>query len=84
MTSTAAPTTVTTVAVATPVPAPTTLGSTIDQELAVVKARLAVLESDASTDWSKVKAWLGTNWPHFVTWAGGALLVVDKLGVKLL
>lgn len=66
-------------------PAPTTLGSSIDAELAVVKARLVLLEADAKTDWSKVKAWFGTNWAHLVSWAGVGSLVVDKFGLlKLL
>lgn len=62
-------------------PAPATLGSSIDAELAVVKAKIAVLEAAASTDWAKAKAWFGTNWPHFVSWFGSGALVLDKLGV---
>lgn len=80
MTSTAAPTVTVTVP-STPAPVPSTIGSSVDAELAVVKARLAVLESAVSTDWAKVKAWFGANWPHFVTWAGTAALAFDKLGV---
>lgn len=80
MTSTAAPTVT---ALSAPAPA-STLGSSIDAELTVVKARIALLEADAKTDWTKVKAWLGTNWPHFVTWVGGGLLVAEKFGLKLL
>lgn len=60
--------------------APTTLGSSLDAELVVVKARLAVLESGVKTDWTKVKAWFATNWPHFVSWAGSGTLLADKLG----
>lgn len=53
------------------------IGQSVDAELAVVKARLAVLEADASTDWTKVKAWVSSNWPHFVTW-----LAVSGLSVS--
>jgi hypothetical protein len=45
-----------------------TIGQDIDKELAVVKARLAVLEADGKTDWADVKAWFKTNAPHLVTW----------------
>lgn len=66
---------------ATPTPAATkSLGAEIDGELAVLKARLAVLEADGKTAWSDVVAWVKAQWPHFVTWAGTALVVV-KTGV---
>jgi hypothetical protein len=60
-----------------------TVGQDLDAELAVVKARIAVLEADAKTDWSAVKAWVSANWPHFVTWASAALVVTktDALSV---
>lgn len=74
-------TTVTTSISAAPLPGPTTLGGTLDAELAVVKARLAVLEASVKTDWAKAKAWLGTNWPHFVSWVSTGALVLDKIGV---
>ena len=46
-----------------------TLGQTVDAELAVVKARLAVLESAVVTDFSVAKAWVKSNWAHIVlTW----------------
>lgn len=64
----------------TAAPASVSLGAKLDAEIAVVHARLAVLEADAKTDYAKVKAWLGANWPHFVTWAAGAAAAV-KLGV---
>lgn len=80
MTSTASATTSTPVTAVTS-SAPATLGSSLDAELVVVKARLAVLESEAKTDWTKVKAWFGTNWPHFVSWIGTGALVADKFGV---
>lgn len=65
----------------TPVtPAPTTIGQTVDADLALVKARLAVLEADAKTDWSDVTAWVKANWPHFVTWGMGVAGAI-KLGV---
>jgi len=66
-------------------PAPTkTVGQEVDAELALVKARLAVLEADAKTDWADVVAWVKSEWPHFVTWAGTAALAVKAFGVHLL
>ena len=49
--------------------APATIGSAIDAEVVLVKARLAALEAAGKTDWADVKAWVKANWPHFVTWA---------------
>lgn len=46
-----------------------TVGQEIDAELAVLKARVAVLEADAKTAWADVVAWVKDKWPHFVTWA---------------
>jgi hypothetical protein len=57
-----------------------TIGQTVDAELAVLKARVAVIEAKASTDWSKVKAWVSTNWPHAVTWLTSGAVAV-KLGL---
>ena len=48
----------------------TTIGSSIDAEIVVLKSRIASLESAAKTDWSAVKQWVKTNWPHAVTWTG--------------
>lgn len=45
-----------------------TVGQTVDAEIAVLKARLAVVEAKASTDWAAVKAYVKANWPHAVTW----------------
>jgi hypothetical protein len=57
-----------------------TIGQTVDAELAVLKARVAVVEAKVSTDWADVKAWVKTSAPHFVTWAlAGATAV--KAGV---
>ena len=60
-----------------------TPGQVIDAEIAVVKARIAALEAAGKTDWAKVKAWVQTNWPHFVTWISAALVVVktDALSI---
>jgi hypothetical protein len=60
-----------------------TIGQDLDKEVAVVKARLAVLEAKGKTDWVEVKAWVGANWPHFVTWASAALVIVktDALSI---
>jgi len=48
--------------------------------VADIHSRLAALEATASSDAAKVKTWVATNWPHFVSWAGGIGLAV-KLGV---
>ncbi len=52
-------------------------------ELALVKARLAVVEAKFSSAGSKVKAWLGTNTGHLVTWAGVAAIAIKVFGVVL-
>ena len=57
-----------------------TLGQAIDADLAVVKARLAVLEAKASTDWAKVKASVKSNFPHFVSWAGIGASLAHQFG----
>jgi hypothetical protein len=68
-------------AAAVPPVAPTpTLGIRLDAEINALKARLAVIEADAKTDWSAVKAWVKTNAPHFVTWALAAGTAV-KVGL---
>lgn len=65
----------------TPVPvASESIGQKVDAELAVVKARIAVIEAAAKTDWVKTKAYVVANVPHLVTWAGMAYGAV-KLGV---
>lgn len=60
---------------ATPAPSKT-IGQEVDAELAVIKARVAVLEADAKTAWADVVAWVKAQWPHFVTLAGTAALAV--------
>lgn len=50
------------------------------EEFNLLKAKIGVLEAAASNDWSKVKAWVGTNWPHFITWATG-VAVAAKVGL---
>jgi hypothetical protein len=57
-----------------------TIGQTVDAELAVVKARLAVLEAKASTDWAKVKAAVKANVPHYVTWAALGASLAHQFG----
>jgi hypothetical protein len=57
-----------------------TVGQDIDAEIAVIKAKLAVLEAEGKTDWADLKAWVGTNWPHFVSWAVTGAVAV-KTGV---
>lgn len=61
-----------------------TVGQTIDAELAVVKAKIAVLEAAGKTDYAKVKAYALANFPHVVTWAGGVALAVKLGALKLL
>lgn len=59
------------------------LGQDIDNELNVVKARLALLEADGKTAWADVVAWGKAQWPHFVTWGGTALVALKAFGVSL-
>jgi hypothetical protein len=44
--------------------------------VADIHTRLAALETTAKSDAAKVKAWVATNWPHAVTWIGGAWIAV--------
>lgn len=60
-----------------------TVGQDLDKEVAVIKAKIAVLEAKGKTDWAEVKAWVGANWPHFVTWATGALVLVKTDALSL-
>lgn len=63
-----------------------TIGQTVDAELAVVKARIAVLEADAKTDFSKAIAWVKANALHIVlTWPASVsvLAPVVKAVLKL-
>ena len=48
--------------------------------VADIHTRLAALETTAKSEAAKVKAWVATNWPHAITWAGGAWMAI-KLGV---
>lgn len=57
-----------------------TIGQDLDKEVAVVKARLAVLEAKGATDWAAVKAFVKANWPHAVTWLTSGAVAV-KLGI---
>ena len=57
-----------------PAPAPAaapaqSLGQAIDADLVALKARVAVLEGNVKSFWTKQIAWLAANWPHLVTWA---------------
>lgn len=70
---------------APPTSAPSkSVGQEIDAEFAVLKARVALLESDAKTAWADVVAWVKAQWPHFVTWAGTAAVAVKAFGVHVL
>lgn len=63
-----------------------TVGQTIDAKVAVLEAKLTVLEAAAKTDWAKAIAWAKTNWAHIVlTWpaAVSVLVPVVKGLVKL-
>lgn len=51
-----------------------TIGQEIDAKIKVLEARIAVIEADAKTAWSDVKAWVVAQWPHAVTWVGATAL----------
>lgn len=57
-----------------------TLGQEIDAVTAGLHARISALEAKASTDEQKVVAWVKTNWPHAVTWVGGAVMALKAFG----
>lgn len=44
----------------------TTLGQSVDAEIAIVKSRLAQLESAGKADWTKAVAWVKGNWAHII------------------
>jgi hypothetical protein len=46
-----------------------TIGAAIDAEITLLRARVAAIEAAGKTDWANVKAWIKSNWAHFVTWA---------------
>jgi len=65
------------------VPAPAvvkTAGQTLDASVAALEARVKALESNVVSFWKKQIAWLGTNWPHIVSWAFSTALAA-KVGV---
>lgn len=73
--------TVTPAPAAAPVAAPAaSLGQSIDNEIAALKARVVTLEGNVKTFWTKQWNWLKANWPHLVTWGLSAVSVV-KSGV---
>jgi hypothetical protein len=67
-----------------PAPAPTTIGQTVDADLAALKARVEALEANVVKFWDKQLAWLKANWPHLVTWALGTLAVVKTGALGLI
>ena len=73
----------TTATPAAPAPAETT-GQKLDAEIAVLKARLAVIEAAAKTDWAKAVAWVKTNFLHIsLTWPAAAVILYP-VGKKVL
>jgi hypothetical protein len=60
-----------------------TIGQDIDKEIAVLKARVTVVEAKVAADWAEAKAWVKSNWPHFVTWTGAALVVAKTDALSL-
>jgi hypothetical protein len=66
-----------------PIPSPS-LGQKLDNLVADIKTELGVVETDAASDFAKAKAWVVTNWPHFVTWVGGAWIAVKSGALHLL
>jgi hypothetical protein len=61
-----------TVAALAAAPAKTT-GEQIDAEIAVIKAKIAVIEAAAKTDWTKAVTWVKANALHIaLTWPAAA------------
>lgn len=44
-----------------------------------IEAKLAALAAKLKTEEGDVVTWLKANWPHFVTWLGGALVILHKI-----
>ena len=51
-----------------PVVPPSHASNAVTEAEAAIRERLAVLESSIKTDEQKIVAWVGKQWPHFVTW----------------
>jgi len=60
--------------------APSTVGSTIDAEIVVLKSRLAKLETAAQADWAKLVAGFKRNWAHYATWVGLGVTIAKLFG----
>jgi hypothetical protein len=65
-------------------PVTQTVGQKLDAVLAEIKTGAVSVETAAASDFAKAKAWVGTNWPHFVTWVGGAWIAVKSGALHLL
>jgi hypothetical protein len=68
---------------ATPAAAPAvsaSLGQTVDADIAALKLKVAAIEAAAKTDFAKVRAWVGTNFLHFVNGAGIAVTLAKVFG----
>lgn len=52
-------------------------------ELAVLEARVAVLEADAKTDWAALKSWVKSNWIHVLIAVGVGALVVKIFDLRI-
>lgn len=58
-----------------------TPGQKLDVDIAELRVEIEKLKAAASNDWSKIKAAVKANIPHYISWAGIGALVADKLGV---
>ena len=44
-----------------------------------IESRVSSLEAVAKADVSSAETWIKANWPHFITWAGTAWLIVKHV-----
>jgi hypothetical protein len=64
------------IAPATTLVAVPTASLTVEQRLENLEGKI---KTDVETEETKVKAWFTANWPHFVTWLGGAYILLKHL-----
>lgn len=60
-------------------PAPTPVPAPAVPWYQGIETKLAALATKLKTDEGNVVTWLKANWPHFVTWLGGALVILHKI-----
>jgi hypothetical protein len=65
-------------------PVTQTVGQKLDAVLAEIKTGAVSVETAAVSDFAKAKAWVATNWPHFVSWLSIGWVAFKVGALKLL